>query len=42
LEIRPFAEDRAVIWRTVAMPSNRRAHIERGDADISSAGPPAG
>ena len=38
----PLPKIERVIWATVPSPSNRRAHIERGDVDISSAGPPAG
>jgi peptide/nickel transport system substrate-binding protein len=36
----PLPQIQRVIWRTVPSPSNRRALIERGDADISFNLPP--
>jgi len=36
----PLPKIERVIWRTVPSPSNRRALIERGDADISFGFPP--
>jgi peptide/nickel transport system substrate-binding protein len=36
----PLPNIQRVIWRTVPSPSNRRALIERGDADISFGFPP--